>query len=265
MSSKNLFLENIRLASDLAKRDLDARYKRSILSSLWLVLTPLCLLGIYSLVFSQIFKVTWHMPNGGAEIGFALPFFVGLSVYLTFSDVFNSSSTLLSSKRTYVVKSPFPLWVLWLANLMRAGVHASVSLALVLILAIIQQRLTIEGFFYMIICLFCCILFMSALSLLLVALGPFIGDISEATRLILRVMFYATPVSYPIEMLPEHVQKLMWMNPLAAMVEMMRKSIVFGELANVQIIGTFVLCSLLLFGTSYWVFKRVKGVVSDVV
>lgn len=266
MLSKNLFLENIRLASDLARRDLNARYRRSILSGLWLVLTPLCFLGIYSLVFGVIFKVTWKMPGGdGGNIGFALPFFVGLSIYLTFSDVITSSSSLLASKRTYVVKSPFPLWVLWLSNMMRAGIHAGVSLILVLILAIIQQRLTIEGFFYMLICLVCCAAFLGALSLLLTALGPFIGDISEATRLIMRVMFYATPISYPLDMLPEHIRHWVWLNPLATMVEITREAIVFGKLADGQIIATFFAASLLLFALSYWVFKRVKGYVSDVV
>lgn len=264
----NLFGENIRLAWDLACRDLGAKYRRSALGWVWLILTPLCLLGIYSLVFGGIFRIEWTLPhhlNGTIGVGFALPFFVGLSVYLALSDVVNSSTVLFADKRTYVVKSPFPLWVLWLANLLRAAVHAGVALLLVLILAMFQQRLTFSGLGWMVIGLFCCSIFVSGLSLLLAAIGPFIGDVSEAFRLLLRVLFYATPITYPMTLVPQPYRDWMWLNPLASMVELLRESIVFGQMLPLSILGMFLASSLVLFGVALWVFQRVKGVISDVV
>lgn len=259
--------ENLRLALDLARRDLAAKYRRSIIGMFWLVLTPLCLLGIYSLVFGKIFGIEWHMPTelGPSSVGFILPFFVGLSVYLTLSDVVNSSSVLFASKRTYVVKSPFPIWVLWVSNLMRASVHAAVALLLVLILALIQHRLTIVGLCWALIVIVICTIFISALSLLLASLGPFIGDISEAMRLILRVLFYATPITYPLSLIPEAYRVWMWLNPLTCMVELLRNPIVFGQMPPITVLIVFCLLSILLLITALWVFKRVKGVISDVV
>jgi len=261
------FRENLRLAWDLAHRDLSAKYRRSALGWLWLILPPVCLLAIYSLVFGRIFGIEWKIPHHGdtESVGFALPFFVGLSIYLTLSDVVNSSTVLFASKRTYVVKSPFPLWVIWLANLLRAAVHAGVSLLLVLTLALFQQRLTIVGFGWMVIGLLCCCAFVSSLSLLLAALGAFIGDISEATRLLLRVLFYATPITYPLIMVPLPYREWMWFNPLATMVELLRDPIVFGQMPPLQVLVIFFFSSLLLFGVALWVFRRVKGVISDVV
>lgn len=264
---RNLFIENIRLAWDLARRDLSAKYRRSVLGGMWLLLTPLCLLGIYSLVFGRIFGIEWKIPHLGdvVSVGFALPFFVGLSVYLALSDLANSSAVLFASKRTYVVKSPFPLWVIWLANLLRAAVHAGVTLVLVLVLAIFQQRLTLFGLGWMGIGLLCCSMFVSGLSLLLAALGPFIGDVSEAFRLLLRVLFYATPITYPLTLIPQPYRDWMWFNPLACMVEFLREPIVFGQIPPLDVLGIFFVCSLLLMGGALWVFRRVKGVISDVV
>ena len=259
--------ENLRLALDLARRDLAAKYRRSVIGAFWLVLTPLCLLGIYSLVFGQIFGVEWHMPaqEGKASVGFILPFFVGLSVYLTLSDVVNSSSVLFASKRTYVVKSPFPIWVLWVSNLMRASVHAAVALSLVLALALIQHRLTMVGLLWALIAIVVCATFICALSLLLASLGPFIGDISEAMRLILRVLFYATPITYPLSLIPDPYRAWMWLNPLTCMVELLRNPIVFGQMPPITVLIGFCLVSVLLLIIALWVFKRVKGVISDVV
>lgn len=258
---------NLRLAWDLARRDLQAKYRRSYLGGIWLVLTPLCLLGIYSLVFGKIFGIEWNMPNVSSQpnAGFALPFFVGLSTYLALSDIVNSSTTLFVSKRTYVVKSPFPLWVLWIANLFRAAVHASVALFLVLALAILQHRLTLFGVCWAVIGLTVCGLFVGGLSLLLVALGPFIGDISEAIRLFLRVLFYATPITYPLDLVPLAYRDWIWLNPLACMVELLREPIVFGQIPPLQILSGLFFASLLLLGLAWWIFSRLKGVISDVV
>jgi lipopolysaccharide transport system permease protein len=259
--------ENLRLAWDLARRDLSAKYRRSSLGGIWLVLTPLCLLGIYSLVFGHIFGIEWKVPQFGhiISVGFALPFFVGLSIYLALSDIVNSSSTLFASKRTYVVKSPFPLWVLWLANLFRAGIHASVGLVLVLALAVFEHRLTLLGLSWTLVGLLVCGFFVSSLSLLLVALGPFIGDISEAIRLLLRVLFYASPITYPLTLVPQPYRDWMWFNPLTCMVELLREPIVFGNMPPLYVLGSFFGVSLLLFVVARWIFRRVKGVISDVV
>ncbi|MDH4083361.1 MAG: ABC transporter permease [Nitrospira sp.] len=264
---RTLFIENIRLAWDLARRDLSAKYRRSAMGWVWLILTPLCLLGIYSLVFGHFFGIEWKIPHlgGAVGVGFALPFFVGLSVYLVLSDVVNSSTVLFASKRTYVVKSPFPLWVIWLANLLRAAVHAGVALFLVLALALLQQRLTFFGLCWMAIGLVCCGVFVSGLSLLLAALGPFVGDVSEAFRLLLRVLFYATPITYPMTLVPQPYHDWMWLNPLTSMVELLREPIVFGQMLPLYVYGIVFASSLLLFGIALWVFQQVKGVISDVV
>jgi lipopolysaccharide transport system permease protein len=258
--------EHWRLAWDLARRDLAARYRRSLIGPLWLLLTPLCLLGIYSLVFSVIFGVEWKLPHRPQEgVGFVLPFFVGLVLYLALSDVVNSSAVLFSAKRTYVVKSPFPIWVLWLANLLRAGVHAGIGLLLVLAVAAAQMRLSVAGAALLLGGLALCLLFICALSLLLAALGPFIGDISDAVRLLLRVLFYATPITYPLALVPQPWRDLMWLNPLTCMVELLRNPIVFGTAPPAGPVLGFAAGSALLALLAWWVFRRVAGVVSDVV
>lgn len=259
-------LPHLVLAWDLAKRDLDAKYKRSLIGPFWLVLTPLALMGIYWLVFGKILGIEWQVPLGQERgVGFLLPFFAGLVIYLTLSDLVNSSSVLFSVKRAYVVKSPFPIWVLWVANLLRSAVHALVMLGLLILLALAQQRLTVSGLIWLMPAFFSCILFMSAASLLLASLGPFVGDISEAMRLVLRVLFYATPITYPLTLVPELWRDWMWINPLTSMVEIVRAPLVLGTMPPLTLLSGFSLFSGLLLLLAVWVFLRVRGVISDVV
>lgn len=257
--------ESLRIAWDLARRDLKAKYRRSMLGLLWLFFTPIGLLGIYYVVFGRIFKISWHGEGAGGEsVGFALPFFVGLVAYLFLSDVVNSSSSLFASKRTYVVKSPFPIWILWVANLMRSGVQAIVYLGLVFALAVLQSRISLVGLGWCIPILLGSALVIAGMSLLLAALGPFIGDISEAVRLLLRVLFYATPISYPVSMVPEGLQEWLWLNPLFGLVEPLRQAVVFGKAPPLEF-AVFVAGGCVLTAVAIWVFARVKGVIADVV
>lgn len=259
--------ENLRLAKDLAQRDLSAKYRRSNLGLLWLIVTPLSLLGVYSLVFGQIFGIKWETSEltNSETVGFALPFFVGLSIYLVLSDIVNSSTVLMSSKRSYVVRSSFPLWVLWLANLIRGGVHALVAFSLVLIMALIQQRLTLSGVLWGGVSLISCSIFISGMSLLLVSIGGFIGDISDVLKLVLRLLFYATPITYPLMMVPMPYQNWMWFNPLTSMVELVRIPIVFGVGPPMSVLIPFTIFSIVLLIVSVFVFRRVKGFIADVV
>lgn len=253
------------MAWDLARRDLQSKYKRSLLGVLWMLLTPLCLLCVYTVVFGGILKVSWSEPGSEVSVGFVLPFFIGLSLYLLLADVVNSSTVLYASKRTYVVKSPFPLWVLWLANLMRAYVHGVVYIAIVLVLCLFYSVLSWYGAVWAVILLLLVITIVSAISLILSVIGPFIGDISEAVRLLMRVLFYAAPISYPMSLAPEAYRFLLWLNPLTAIVEPLRNALVFGDGPSLTVLSFLISAAVALSVFAVWLFNRIKGVVADVV
>ena len=117
----------------LARREVVARYRGSMLGMFWAFGVPLLMLAIYTLVFGVVFRVRWPMP---AENGpsFAMILFAGLVVYSLFSECVIRAPTLIITHVTYVKKIVFPLEVLpWVV--MATGLfHAAVSLV-VLVLA----------------------------------------------------------------------------------------------------------------------------------
>ena len=260
-----LNIQFLRLAVDIAIRDVKAKYKRSAAGLLWFGLTPLGMLAIYWTVFGLVFHVSWRHPFTGENVGYVLPFFSGLVVYLFFADIVISSTNLFVSKRTYVIKSSFPLWVLWFGNQIRAGSHALVNFVILILLALTEQRLSLVGVFWMFVAITSALVFVAALSLLLSCLGPFIGDIGEVAQLALRVLFYASPVTYPLDLVPEKYRFLLWLNPLTHLIEPLRRAVVFERPPDPTLMTVFNSVSLLLLGISFWVFKRTRGVIADVV
>jgi ABC-type polysaccharide/polyol phosphate export permease len=109
------------------------------------------------------------------------------------------------------------------------------------------------------------LLFLAGLSLCLAMLGPFLGDLQEVLRLVARALFYAAPVAYPLAIVPERVQLLMWLNPLTHMAEALRAALVYDQgPAALPFLG-FVLATGLVLALAAFLYRRVAGAVADVV
>lgn len=250
---------------DLAARDLRDRYAGAAIGLLWLAVTPAVYLGIYWLVFGLFLKVGWPAPGGGPSPGYLLPFFAGLVVYLFSVDLLISSTDLFGRRRDYVRRAPFPLWVLWLANLMRTAAPAAASLVLLLALALVQGRLGLVGLAWLPATLGASLLFLAGLSLCLALLGPFLGDLQEALRLVTRALFYAAPIAYPLTIVPENLRPLIWLNPLTHMAETLRNAVVFDTGPTMLSFLLLILATAAVLLLAVFLYRRVAGAVADVV
>lgn len=263
-------LSNLKLSYELASRDIQAKYKRSVIGLSWLFITPLALLIMYTFVFGTVLGVDWKVDpalstNKNLKLGFILPFFIGLSVYLFISDVVNSSTNLYVSKRNLVNKTSFPLWVLCMSNLIRALFVWVGSLILVFIFALYKQTLSFEGGVLAIVILVLIVFFSFFLSMLISSISPFIGDISEVFKLVMRGLFYVTPITYPISYVSEKLQLLLWINPLTNIIEPLRGAILFGKIPSFHAVLIFSFFSMILALIGVYVYKKLERVIPDVV
>ena len=96
-------LKNRTLLRQLILRDINGRYKGSMLGILWTAINPLMMLSVYTLVFSQVFKARWGGTTTGDEtpITFALNLFAGLIVFNIFAECATKSPTLISLLRPF--------------------------------------------------------------------------------------------------------------------------------------------------------------------
>jgi lipopolysaccharide transport system permease protein len=209
--------------------------------------------------------VQWPPLPDGRHAGFVVPFFCGLSVFLFFSDIATSSVSVFSAKRNFVKKSPFPLWVLWLSNYLRACIQGGAYLTVALVAAAAANLLTVMGLVYAVAALVAILISCAAISLLLSSIGPFLGDIADATRLVLRLAFYSAPVTYPLAIVPEKWQFVLWFNPLTAMIEPLREAIVYGELSVPWQLLSFTGLAAVVLYASWWLFSRVSKAIPDVI
>ena len=236
------------LIRQLTWREVTGRYRSSALGFLWSLVTPLVMLSLYTFVFGVVLKARWPGTRSGNLADFGLMLFAGLTAFGLFSECVNRAPSLIASSPSYVKKVVFPLEVLPVSVLGSALFHTAIS-ALILIVA---QELVSGLPVWTAVFLPMVLLPLACLSLgvswFLASLGVFLRDIGHTVTLAMQVLFFMTPIFYSPEALPGRLRFIVRFNPLAPIVNNMRRVSVLGQaprwegLAFSMVVGLIVLC-----------------------
>jgi lipopolysaccharide transport system permease protein len=99
----------------------------------------------------------------------------------------------------------------------------------------------------------------------LAALGVFLRDISHAVAVLVQVLFFLTPIVYPLSAVPGAFRRVLSLNPLTHLVEMMRGAMMWGQAPDWGKWGLSLAVSLLVFQAGYAFFMKSKRAFADVI
>lgn len=252
-------IENRYLIAQLVRRELALKYTGSILGTMWVVITPLLMLAIYTIFFSVVIKAKWS-GAGFESDSFALLLFAGLLVHAFYSEILVSAPHIIVSNVNYVKKIIFPIEVLAIVQTLTASVALVVNLFLLIIFIAIFDGLPSVSI------LFCFLLALPLFfvglgtSWILSALGVFFRDISQISGLISAALLFASPVFYPVSALPDQYQRFLYLNPLTFLIEQMRIVTLADELPDFAMLSLYIIgASLFSYASFYFVRKVSRG------
>jgi lipopolysaccharide transport system permease protein len=204
----------------LARREVQARYKGSMLGLVWSVLMPLALLGVYTFVFSKLFHARWDLPDAHRN-KFFLIVFSGMIVANLFCSCVGRSPTLMLSNVNYIKKVLFPLEILSLVVLVSEGFDALMS-SLVLAIGYLYfiGLPPITALFIPVILLPYLVLIIGAVWFLS-ALGVYLRDLRQLVAVVLGVIGL--------------------LNPLTAILEQVRQVLFFGNFPDWRVYFVYLL------------------------
>ncbi len=217
------------LIRQFVKREFHARYRQSTLGVLWAFLTPLLMLGVYTLVFRFVFKLRWSGVGNESDLTFALRMYAGLAVFNFFAECVNRAPRLILDQPHLVKKVIFPLEILSWVNALAALVHLGVALLLLLAFGAWDMGtlpLTIVALPLVWLPLLpLCV----GLGWLLAAIGTYVRDVSQVLGLLVSLMMFVSPIFFPIEALPAAAKPWMFLNPLALTITQTRQVLMDGQ------------------------------------
>lgn len=251
------------LSFQLARRDIEVRYRGTSLGWLWAFVAPLLMLGVYTLAFKYIFKVRW--PGAGdSPIDFALHLFAGLLLFQAVAECWGRSPRLIIEQPHLVKKVVFPLALLPAAPVANALFHAGISMALLLGVAAAWGVEPQWPWLLLPVLLLPLALLLWGVSLLLAALGVFMRDLPQVVTLLIGLLQFLSPVFYPVTALPPGLQTLMGWNPLTVFIEQVRAIVFAGQHPGWLLWAQSLTVSLVLAMLAYALYRRVRSGFADV-
>lgn len=252
------------LSLQLARRDIEVRYRGTSLGWLWAFLAPLLMLGVYTLAFKYIFKVRW--PGAGdSPIDFALHLFAGLLIFQAVAECWGRSPRLIIEQAHLVKKVVFPLALLPSAPVANALFHAGISMTLLVVVAALWGVTPQWLWLLLPVLLLPLALFLWGMSLLLASLGVFMRDLPQVVTLVIGLMQFLSPVFYPVTALPPVLQTLIAWNPLTVFIEQVRALVFGGTHPGGFMWAQSLVVSGLLAVLAYALYRRVRPGFADVI
>lgn len=260
-------LANAELLTILIQRDLSARYQGSILGNLWPLINQLAQLLVYTYVFAVVLQVKLNLQGGEetSPAAFGLWLFAGLVPWIALSTALIQSCVSVKNQPNLVKKVIFPLSLLPLVPVGVSFIESTFGLVLLLAFAVLFLGKVYITVFLLPIVWLVQLLLTTGLSYWGAGLTVFLRDIPQVVAVGLNLWFYATPIIYPSDLIPQaFVKWVFWLNPLAAIVEMYRDLILIGTITHWADLGVSFALSILIFLSGFWIYQKIKPGFADI-
>ena len=212
MASTTLIVGNLKrnwfTIVSLVSKDFKLKYRRSVLGVLWSVLNPLLMMCVLAAVFSNILKF------GGDIENFPMYLILGNVLFSLMADSTSSAMTSILDSAPLIKKIRISKVIFPLEKVIFQLVNFAISLIAVVAVMLFFRIPPTVNLLALPLLLFFMSLFCTGLGMLLASLAVFFRDVCHLWGVVITAWTYATPLFYPINMLPGWMQSAEMFNPM---------------------------------------------------
>ena len=250
------------MIATFVQREIRTRYITSALGIGWALIRPLLLLVLYTFVFSFVLNVKFG--ESGRRSDFAFYLFCGLVPWLAFADGITRATTAIAEQAPLVKRVRFPSEILPVHQVLVALALESLGLVILLGALIVVGRTPGWPLLTLAAIVIPQFLFTAGIAWALGALSVLVPDTRQVVSFGLIFWMYATPIVYPLSMVPERFQWVYQLNPMAYLVEAYRGAVLEQQVPQLAPFAVFCTISVIVFIAGYWIFNRLKYEFADV-
>jgi len=248
----------------LTRRDIQNRYAGSVAGALWAFMHPLALLALYAVVFETVFKV--KVPN--LSLGQPYVLFIALALWpwMAFQESVIRGTTAVQQNGALVKKVAFDHELLIYSAVLSCFAIHGVGFAVVLmVLGASGFNIHWLGLFSLLAFVPVLLLMALALALLLGALQVFVRDVEQLLSQVMSVLFYATPILFPMAIVPSWLAEAMHYNPLVHVIDPLRNGLLGQGSFDAESIAWVALVCVIAFAVARAFFLRLSPYFEDMV
>lgn len=233
---------------ELVKRDFKKKYKRTILGMAWSILSPLLMLLVMRLVFTQFF---------GRNMGhYTTYLFCGNLVFSYFGDSTREGMVALIGNSSIFTKVNVPKYLFLFSKNIQTLINFGLTMCVFFIFCLLDDITFTWKFillFYPIICL---MLFNIGVGLILSALFMFFRDIQYLWTVFTQLLMYLSAIFYTIDQYSYVVQCAFLLNPVYLFIRYFRKIVIDGTIPTIWFHLLMMVDVIIVLGIGYWIYKK---------
>ena len=207
----------------IAAIDFKKHYFGTVLGYVWSVARPLLLFGVLLAVFTQVFRL-------GSEVNhYPVLLLMNIVLFSFFQEATGVAVTSIAGQEGVVRKTQFPRLVIPLAVVLTSLFNLGLNLVVVFVFLLAFGVTPVWTWLLLPVLLLVLILITTAVAMIVSSLYPRFRDLAIIWTVLSTVLFYASPVLYPLEKVPGTLRDVLMLNPLASLLELARKWIIDPE------------------------------------
>ncbi len=248
----------------IIRADLRNRYGASFFGLLWSVINPLLLILVYTLVFGFILDVNIGGTAGARYYGLFL--FCGMLPWLAIQDAMQRSAGVIMENRDLIKQVNFPKLILPVRCVVSAFLHQLIAMVLFVIIIIWMGQTPS----WIMVGLLATIwplqmLFTLGLTLIISAFSVFYKDMREFTGAFTLLWFFATPIIYPMTLVPEPIKSVLFFNPLTPLINLYRAALLGDVMPDPYGYLYFSVFTILVLVIGWFWFRRMSRDFADLI
>lgn len=243
----------------LTQREIKVRYKQTFFGIAWAVIQPLSLMLIFTLIFSYFTQIN------SEGIPYPIFSYAALLPWTFFQTAIQFGSMSVLNNSGLVTKIWFPREILPLSSLLAALVDFLIAcLLLIPLLIIFHIPITIQ-LLWIVLLIPLQVIIAAGIAFLTSALVVLFRDLKFVIPLALQILFYATPVIYSINIIPDRFFKLVLANPLTGLIDSYRRILLQGQPPQPYYLITSIIIGIVILVSGYWFYKQVDKQFADII
>ena len=236
------------LFEELVKRDFKKKYKRTVLGMAWSLLSPLMMLLVMRLVFTQFF--------GQNMAHYTTYLFCGNLVFSYFNESTTQGMQSLTGNAAIFTKVNVPKYLFLFSKNVQTLINFCLMLCIFFLFCILDHITFTWRFFLLLYPILLLVLFNIGVGLVLSALFVFFRDIQYLWSVFTRLLMYMSAIFYSIETYPEHVQNLFLLNPIYLFIRYFRKIVIEATIPSAWFHLLMLADVAVVAGLGCWMYKK---------
>ncbi|MBC8490023.1 MAG: ABC transporter permease [Bacteroidetes bacterium] len=243
----------------LTWRHVKVRYKQSFLGVGWAILQPFVTMVVFTVIFSKLLNV----PSNGIPY----PIFVYSAIlpWTFFSKSISQATTSLVTNVNLVTKIYFPREII-IYSIILANVFDFIIAALIYAVMMIYFSVVVNwNILFIFLLIFIQMILTVGVSLLASAVNVKYRDVGYVLPFGLQLWMYASPIIYPISLIPDSYKLWYMINPMAGIIYSFRRILTEGMFPDMYYLGQAIIVAIVVCGLSFWYFKRSEMFFADII